>query len=131
MSLIKNIYDSAPIWLQNLMITVAGYRNNKIRYGDMYHKHKAFLKKFDTWNIEEKLEYQRDSLVQFINYAYVNSKFYSELYKDIDITKIQSISDLNKLPIVDKEMLRSRAEDVFTIPTKGAVPLCHTSCLIF
>lgn len=122
MSLIKNIYDSAPIWLQNFMITAAGYRNNKIRYGDMYYKHKAFLKKFDTWDIEEKLEYQRDSLVRFINYAYSNSKFYRELYEDIDITKIQSISDLNKLPIVDKEMLRSRADDVFTIPTKGAVP---------
>lgn len=121
MPFIKNFYDSAPIWLQNIMITAAGYRNNKIRYGKAYHEYKAFLKKFDALTIEEKLEYQRSNLVRFLEYAHNNSKFYQELYKDIDITKIQSVADLKKLPIVDKEMLRSRAKDVFTIPAKGAV----------
>nr|WP_299242816.1 hypothetical protein [uncultured Halomonas sp.] len=116
-----SIYDSSPIWLQNVMVTAAGYRNNKVRYGKAYDAYREFLNKFDCMPINDKLEYQRAELVRFICYAHENSKFYQELYKGIDISKIHSVEDIKQLPIVDKEMLRSCADDVFTIAHKGAV----------
>src|SRR5690625_2961449 len=102
---LSKIYDSSPIWFQNVMVTVAGYQKNKNRYGQTYFDHKNFLKSFDALPIEEKLEYQREELVKFVRYAHANSSFYRELYKDVDISKIQSVEALKQLPIVDKEMI--------------------------
>ncbi len=52
----------------------------------------------------------------FLSFAVENSPFYRDLYKGIDITDIKSIADLKKLPVVDKEMLRSNIEAVFAVP---------------
>lgn len=91
------------------------------RYGKEYYNHLAFLEAFDKLSIIEKQKYQENELRHFLSYAVENSKFYKELYKDIDINEIKSIKDLKKLPIVDKEMLRSRINEVNTIKRKVAV----------
>ncbi len=121
MSLSRKIYDNSPIFLQNVMITLSGYHRNRSRYGKVYYKHLEFLKDFDTWTIEEKLEYQKSELIKFISYVNKNSKFYNNLYQGIDISSIKTISDLQKLPIVDKEMIRSNIEDVNTISKKSGI----------
>lgn len=119
--LLPKIYDLAPIWLQNAMVTVAGYRNSKSRYGKVYFKHKEFLRNFDAWPLAEKQEYQRQKFIRFVRYAYENSRFYRELYRVADINNIQRIKDLQLLPIVDKEMLRENADRVFTVPPERAL----------
>jgi phenylacetate-CoA ligase len=121
MELLEKIYDKAPIFFQNIMVTLSGYQRNRTRYGKVYYEQLKFLKEFDKWNLNEKLEYQKEELIKFIRYAYENSKFYRELYRDIDIDSIQSFEDLKKLPIVDKEMLRLNISAANTIPRKGAV----------
>ncbi len=118
---LSKVYDSSPIWLQNALVTAAGYRNSKNRYGKAYFEHKEFLRKFDALPLAEKHEYQRQELVRFVRYAYENSRFYRKLCKDVDIGKIQRVEDLRLLPIVDKEMLRANADEVFAIPAKGAL----------
>lgn len=118
---LEKLYDASPIWFQNTMATVAGYHRNRNRYGKAYRSHKAFLEQFDHIPLHEKLEYQRKELISFIRYTYKSSVFYRELYSNIDINSIQSVEDLKELPVIDKEMLRSRANDVFTIASKGAV----------
>ncbi len=117
----EKIYNISPIFLQNILVSVSGYFKNKERYGSTYYEHLTFLRKFDTLKLEEKLEYQRTQLINFIKYAYSNSKFYKNLYKDIDLESIKSIDDLKKLPVVDKEMLRENIKDVVTIAKKGSV----------
>lgn len=121
MSLGRKIYDNSPIFLQNIMITLSGYYRNRSRYGKNYYRHLEFLKDFDAWTIEEKLEYQKSELIKFINYAYKNSKFYNKLYQEIDISSIKTISDLQKLPIIDKELIRTNIKDVSTISKKNGI----------
>ncbi|MDN6729165.1 MAG: hypothetical protein L0L57_03230 [Alkalibacterium sp.] len=121
MGILEKIYDASPIFFQNFMVSVAGYKNNKTRYGDTYYKHRDFLKTFDRLTIKKKREYQDKELRKFIQYAYKNSSFYNDLYKDIDINSIQTVADLKKLPIVDKEMIRSNIGGVNTVPKNGAV----------
>lgn len=121
MGVLEKIYDRAPIFVQNAMVTLSGYQRNMHRYGKAYYEHLQFLKDFDTWDLNRKLDYQRKALIDFINYAVENSKFYRELYKDIDISSIQDIEDLKRLPIVDKEMLRENIKDVVTVPHRKAV----------
>ncbi|MFC2159674.1 phenylacetate--CoA ligase family protein [Actinomycetota bacterium] len=121
MGLLEKIYDRSPVFFQNLMISISGYQRNRTRYGKTYDEHLKFLKDFDTWSLKDKLEYQKEELIKFIRYANENSVFYKELYKDVDITSINSIEDLKKLPIVDKEMIREHINGVIAIPKKGAV----------
>lgn len=121
MGLLEKVYDKSPLLFQNLMVSLSGYQRSMTRYGKEYYKHLEFLKEFDSWNLKQKEDYQVKELVKFIKYAVDNSKFYSKLYKDVDINSINSLKDLQRLPIVDKEILRKNMEDVFTIPRKGAV----------
>lgn len=121
MGFLEELYDKSPIFLQNIMTSVAGYRNNKTRYGKVYYEYLEFLKEFDNLSIKEKKDYQSEELEKFIRYVYENSPFYKELYKNIDISTIKTVEDLKKLPIIDKEMIRSNIDTVNTIPNKGAV----------
>jgi len=114
MGILSNIYDIAPIFVQNIMVSVKGYLNSKARYGKAYCEHLEFLKQYDTWTIEQKKEYQNRELKAFLKHAVDNSVFYRELYKGINTDEINCPEDLSKLPVVDKEMLRKNIDSVVT-----------------
>lgn len=121
MASLDKIYTKVPILIQNIMVSIKGFFNYFERYGKEYKEYYKELKELDKLNLNEKIEYQNKELVKFINYVYNNSKFYHELYKDIDINEIKTIYDLKKLPIVTKEMIRNNIDDVITINRKNAV----------
>ena len=121
MGKLEKIYEKSPIFIQNLMVSVKGFFNYFERYGKAYKEYYKELKELDKLKLEEKIEYQNKELVKFINYAYNNSKFYHELYKDINISEIKTVEDLKKLPIVTKEMIRNNINEVVTIERKNAV----------
>lgn len=121
MSALETFYDLSPLGVQNLMTTLSGYQRNRSRYGKIYWDHRAFLKEFDRWPAGKQLEYQREELVKLLRYTVKHSAFYRELYAGIDLSQINSVDDLKRLPIVDKEMIRERIDDVATVEEKGAV----------
>lgn len=121
MGFLERVYDKSPICFQNIMASVSGYQKNRNRYGKVYYEQLKFLREFDKLSLEDKLDFQKKELIRFIRYANKNSPFYRELYKDVDIGSISNIADLKKLPIVDKEMIRSNINEVSTIPKKGAL----------
>lgn len=123
MNILEYFYDISPCFLQNIMVTISGYFKNYYRYGKYYHTYRIFLEEFDKKTFQEKLEYQEQELISFINFAYNNSKYYNKLYKDanVDINNIRSISDIKNLPVIDKEILRKNINDVYTINHIGSV----------
>lgn len=121
MGYLEKVYDKSPIFFQNLMCTVSGYQKNSKRYGKAYWEYREFLDGFDTWTEERQFEFQREELQKFLRYAAENSAFYAKLYEGINLEEIREVSDLKRLPIVDKEMLRENIQDVMTIPARGAV----------
>ena len=121
MGLLEKLYDNSPIFIQNIMVSASGYLRNRTRYGKVYYEYREFLEKFDKLTLNEKLKFQEEEFIEFINYAFKNSSFYKELYRDIDIHSIKKMSDIKKLPIVDKEMIRANINQVNTIERKGAV----------
>ena len=129
MTFLEKVYDKSPIIFQNLMCTVSGYQKNKTRFGKAYWEYRDFLKEFDTWSYEKQKQYQLEELKKFLKYAVENSSYYKKLYASIDISSINTISDLNKLPIVDKEMLRQNMQEVMTVPARGSVE-GHTGGLL-
>jgi phenylacetate-CoA ligase len=121
MGLKEKIYDNLPIFAQNIVVSLSGYSRNRSRYGPIYREHRKFLVNFDKLSIKDKLEYQTSELIKLVNYAYNNSVFYKNHYKDVDLTQIKSIDDLKLLPIVTKEDLRSNIDKIVTIPRRKGV----------
>ncbi|MGV3461101.1 MAG: phenylacetate--CoA ligase family protein [Flavobacterium sp.] len=117
--MVEKIYDASPIWIQNLIVAAAGYKKYFSRYGKTYHDYKNFLKEFDSWPLQKKLDFQKDELVKFIRFTCNNSPYYKELYSGIDINIIQTTDDLKKLPVITKEMLRENISNIDTTGGKG------------
>jgi len=116
----QGIYDRSPIFFQNFMSTVYGYRAKRRRYGKAYWDHLRYLEKVHQYSREQLEELQFNELMKLLRHTISKSKFYRELYAGIDIESFTSVSDLKRLPIVTKEMIRQNINDVITIPKEGA-----------
>lgn len=121
MSFLEKLYDNAPIWFQNLMVSVSGYQRNSQRYGKIYKGHRLFLKEFDAWSLQKKQDYQLYELKRFIRFAVDKSSYYKKLYDNINIESLNSIADLTKLPVVEKEMIRANIKQINTIPNSKGI----------
>ncbi len=109
---LKKLYDATPIFIQNIMISIKGWRNSKRRYGKHYYEHLRFLSEFEKLSLDQKKEYQREKLAEIVKFAYENCEFYREFYRDVDISSIKTVEDLEKLPILTKELLRENIEGI-------------------
>ncbi len=108
--LINKIYSKSPILIQNIMISFYGFFWKKRRYGgDFKNYYKQFQKrtffKKKEWN-----DYQTNELRKLLLYAFINVPFYKEKYSKFGYTindfERFKVSDLKKLPILEKDELR-------------------------
>lgn len=120
-TLYKRIYNIAPIWFQNFIISVYGYKIYKQRYNSTYFNifNEIIKKDYSDYKIQQ--DDQNRQLIHFLATAKENSLFYKELYKDIDLLKIMGVKDLNLLPVVNKEMLRENLEKLYTVAENEAI----------
>jgi len=118
-----DIYESSPIFIQNILTTLEGKRRAKIRFGSEYQKNLEFFKNFDYSDRESIKKIQNERFLKLLNHAVTFSPFYKEFYKDVDISKVKSANDIKMLPILEKETVRKHLEEMYTIPKKG----CHLS----
>src|SRR3972149_5530952 len=109
---IEKIYNSSPIFFQNLMVSLYGYKLYRLRYAKAYRKaFKGYISK-DYTNHEREIEIQNAELRKIIKYAFLHSNFYKRFYQGINIENIHTVDDLIKLPVLEKEVLRANMEDV-------------------
>lgn len=121
----RSIYDRAPVALQHVAISLSGHARNRERYGAVYRDYRRFLTDFDSWSLPDKLAYQREQLLELIQYARERSPFYRDLYRGIDLHSFSDVADLRRLPIVQKEDLRANLGRAVTVDRAGAVE-AHT-----
>jgi len=114
-------YNKCPIWLQNLSISLYGYKLYRQRNGKVYHEYFEELRNKDYSDLQSEKEYQNAELIKLVNYTVNNSPFYKEFYKGINISKIKTVNDLKLLPILEKETLRQNIEQVYTIKPENGI----------
>ncbi len=113
MSLKEKIYYQAPVFFQNFMCTIYGYKVNKKRQGGKFH---VYLKKFKEnrrKGEEYMLEVQKQELKKFIKHTYENSEFYRQRFNQyqFNIEAENIYKELQKLPILSKkEVIENREE---------------------
>ena len=102
---LKNLYINSPTWMKNLYASIP----YDIRNGKEYREWKVFLEQ----NINQE-EYQLLKLKETLLYAYENSDYYKKVFNDLKCSPldINNIKDLNKFPLIDKDIVRENYEDI-------------------
>ena len=119
----EEIYKKTPHFFQNLLISVFNHLAYKKRYGKEYEVYLEQFVKNRNLTRPELLEIQKNRFKVFINHSTANSKFYKELYKDINDPS--NLDNISNLPIIGKETLRSNIKDVI-ITTNEALLIAKT-----
>lgn len=105
---LEKIYYKSPIFIQNLMTSIYGYKLYRERYVG---KHDQYLKELleSQWYSQEGIDnLVNEKFINTLRYAINHVPYYKNLVKDgiIDFNLIKDSSDINKLPILSKELLR-------------------------
>jgi len=116
-----NIYNSSPIWAQNILTTFQGHKLKKVRFGNEYFNYLSELRKRDYSDYSKMKLLQDYHVNEIVRHANEYSGFYKEFYKDIDMSSIKTVKDLVKLPILEKELARNNLGDIYTIPFEKGI----------
>lgn len=121
----EKFYNITPHFIQNSLVTLYNVLAYRTRYGGEYKKFLEEKKQNRTWSYKELEAYQRERYKTFIQFVLEHSEYYKNT-----IGEIQDVSDIDaiqKLPIVNKEILRTNIdtivaktdEQLFTSQTGG------------
>jgi len=114
----ENLFNKAPLFLQNLMISLFNIIVYYKRYGGLYKKH--LLDFENKQNISLSRLKQEIKFQQLLQHTISNSNFYNEKYSNLKLPK--SINEISLLPIINKEELRKNINEVYTLSkNKGLV----------
>ena len=108
------IYDHSPIWWQNFMCTVAGYKRVRQRYDKLFDKRREFFRKAAKWSLAEAEAYQLEKLKQLAKHAYEKVPFYRCLFDQVKVRPedIHTLNDWQIIPMISKDDVRRAGKDL-------------------
>ncbi len=101
------IYKYAPIFIQNLGISIYGYKWNKRRFGGIFNnEYKQYLNR-ESFTRIDWVNYKNSELKNLLNHAKKEVPYYKALFEkvNIDVNKID-LKTLNQVPFLEKTTLR-------------------------
>lgn len=104
----QDIYNKSPVFVQNIMCSLYGYKIYRKRYQSKYSEFYKLLENSVKWTQEEINDYTNKKFLSILNYAYSNIPFYKNKYDEygVDLSLIKDISDIKMLPILSKIDMR-------------------------
>ena len=130
--LIESIYYTLPPLFQNVPISTYGYWLFKRRYGGNYQDYLKDIIKTQFFSCSQIEQLQRKKMIQLLKHVFKNVPFYQQWSKKTGLTikDFRSITDLQKLPVIDKEQIRNdptlfcatnylQRKNIFIIYTSG------------
>lgn len=109
----EKFYYSSPVWLQNWLVTMMGYKLYKRRYtGDIAKQIAKDLEMAASWNREQIEAYQGERLHQMVKFCANHIPYYQQKFAEYQLnpSDITSVNDLHKIPILPKDVLRQNSE---------------------
>lgn len=105
---IEQIYFRLPIYIQNSILSMYGYRIGKLQRGGYY---KYFLKDISkniTLDKDEIHSLQVKKLRHLLSLCENDIPYYKNIFKkdSISVDKIRTLDDLKRIPLLEKEPLR-------------------------
>lgn len=101
---VEGVYRHLPVAFQTVIVNLEGRRNHSLGMGDEFKAELKILEECETYSAEELEHLQNDRLQALIKSAYANVPFYRAQWQRLSLTPedIRSVSDLEKLPILEK-----------------------------
>ena len=83
----------------------------------------------ETKSLAEQKKYQETQLPSLLQYVAERSKFYAELFEKekIDISKIKTLEDLQRIPVTTKDDIQNRNDDFICVPPSKIIDYITTS----
>lgn len=108
------LYENSPIVLQNLACSLAGWNIRRTRYGKTFQRALAFLEESERWSRSDLDAYQDEQLRSIIQHAYDEVPYYREVFDKRKLVPedIRTVADLPKLPLLQKQTIRDRWQDL-------------------
>lgn len=107
----NQIYPNLPVFLQHVVVSAYGLLWRRRRLGGVFKEKVKEFKSREQYSYEQWLAYQEGELRKLLAHAYSTVPYYATTYKacGIELGDLMSFSlnDLSKLPLLEKETLRS------------------------
>lgn len=129
-SLPSLVYPRLPVFLQNVACTLQGWRQRRQRHGGMFPERLEWLRQSEWWSETEIRAYQSNQLQALVTHAYSTVPYYRRLLDDAGVSpeSIREREDLQRLPILTKETVRHRSEELLSQAySKARLEAAHTS----
>ncbi len=106
------IYDMFPVWFQNILISLYGYKINIIRHKGNYSKYYVESVKKLTDSKKQIDDFQNSTLKSLLENAVSNVEYYKSKNSqgEFDYKRVETLKDLKYLPLLDKEHVRKNPE---------------------
>lgn len=122
----SNLYFKAPVFIQNIAMSLYGLYWKKRRFGGVFKKEVELFRSRNSFSKQQWDKYQELELRKLLVHAFTNVPFYQKKYMDegYNLGDFQTfkLRDLNKLPFLEKEELRKfgMTELLSNIRNKGS-----------
>lgn len=124
------LYQAAPVWCQNLLLTGFGALLERERYSGRYGEFRDMLARTEWLGPEDLGAYQDEQLRFVVKHAYETVPFYRRRFDEIRLKPedIRGRSDLPKVPLLSRDDIRTHFDDLRSsaVPAR-AMRQGHTS----
>lgn len=112
MNLPDTIYRISPVWLQNTLVSLYGWKQYRRRYTGNFSSILAAIEKANAFKSKDTQELQANKLQNIIQHAAENTPFYSNLFAEhgISATEIKTPDDLKRIPVLQKQLVRENPD---------------------
>nr|WP_312579450.1 hypothetical protein [Sedimentibacter sp.] len=115
MNLMK-IYNTLPIFAQNLACSFEGKRIKVNRYNSEFNRILKGYNQRNNWSYGQKCEFRDKRLQKMIKYCYQSVPYYREIFDEYGINpnSINTLDDLKVIPILTKDMVKGNFKDLIS-----------------
>lgn len=128
MTLVDDVYQSAPGWLQTILLNGYATRLHRERFGPEF---RALMTRWDEsqfWDASRLRDLQDEGVRSIVRFAGEHVPFYRKLWSGygVNASQVQGVSDLPLLPTITKADLRAAGERMLAAPA-STLTHGHTS----
>lgn len=128
--LITTLYERAPVWGQNLLLSGFGVLLDRERYGGRFEEFRGLLERTERWSRPELEAYQDERLRDVVAHAYGTVPYYRRRFDELKLKPgdIRGRGDLARLPLLTRTDLRRHFDELRStaLPRRG-MRIGHTS----
>ncbi len=109
----EKIYAKSPHFIQNWIVSLYNVLAYRKRYSGKYKHFVNYYLTNRNLSVDQLNSIQANRYTEFVKYAKKYSEYYSKILGDIAAS--DDIANIAKLPIINKETLRSNYSGIYTI----------------